>query len=405
MRTDLDRCELLDELSQSPVLEGNPDARAVASHLLTRHSECPPTISQTEYEKIHSDLVELVSKPSPEGDHSKVCEPMAIYGELPLQAPPFPGPKNPKFKFIDLFAGIGGFRIAFQNIGGECVFTSEWDKSAKETYERNFGETPYGDITKIDEKEIPDHDVLCAGFPCQPFSLAGVSARNALDLNHGFECVTQGTLFFDVARIVAEKRPPVVLLENVRNLVSHDKGNTFKVIQKTMKDLGYSFSYQLINSETVVPQKRVRCFMVCLKDGGDFKFPSFEGDPLPLRGILEKTVEEKFTISDRLWEGHQKRTDRNLARGTGFTAFCANLDAPANTIVARYGKDGKECLIPQEGKNPRMLTPRECARVQGFPEDFVIPVAKTSAYRQFGNSVAVPVVEILAQCIREQVDL
>jgi DNA (cytosine-5)-methyltransferase 1 len=311
---------------------------------------------------------------------------------------PFPPPKNPSFTFIDLFAGIGGFRIAMQEQGGQCVFSSEWDLSAKKTYEANFGEVPYGDIQKIDERDIPPHDVLCAGFPCQPFSLAGVSARNALNTAHGFACETQGTLFFDVVRIIQEKRPKIVFLENVKNLVRHDEGKTFAVIENTIKSLGYSFSYKLIDASPLVPQKRIRCYMVCIRDeDSKFIFPSVEGSPLALRTILEENVDGAYTISERLWVGHQKRTQINLDRGTGFTAFCADLDKPSNTIVARYGKDGKECLIPQNGKNPRMLTPRECARLQGFPESFIIVTAKTTAYRQFGNSVAVPVIRLIAK--------
>lgn len=317
-----------------------------------------------------------------------------------LDERPFPPPSIQKFKFIDLFAGIGGFRLAMQSIGGVCQFSSEWDKFAQITYETNFGEVPEGDIRPISEKDIPEHDVLCGGFPCQPFSLAGVSARNALNTAHGFDCEIQGTLFFDIARIVAEKRPKIVFLENVKNLVNHDKGKTFSVIQKTMLKLGYSFNYQLINAECVVPQKRVRCYIVCLRDTSEkFEFPTFEGEPQPLKLILDKKVEAEYTISDRLWAGHQRRTITNLERGTGFTAFCVDINKPANTLVARYGKDGKECLIPQEGKNPRMLTPRECARLQGFPENFHIPVAKTAAYKQFGNSVALPVVKKIADKI------
>ncbi len=317
-----------------------------------------------------------------------------------LDERPFPPPSIQKFKFIDLFAGIGGFRLAMQSIGGVCQFSSEWDKFAQITYETNFGEVPEGDIRPISEKDIPEHDVLCGGFPCQPFSLAGVSARNALNTAHGFDCEIQGTLFFDIARIVAEKRPKIVFLENVKNLVNHDKGKTFSVIQKTMLKLGYSFNYQLINAECVVPQKRVRCYIVCLRDTSEkFEFPTFEGEPQPLKLILDKKVEAEYTISDRLWAGHQRRTITNLERGTGFTAFCVDINKPANTLVARYGKDGKECLIPQEGKNPRMLTPRECARLQGFPENFLIPVAKTAAYKQFGNSVALPVVKKIADKI------
>ncbi|MEE9338545.1 MAG: DNA (cytosine-5-)-methyltransferase [Methylococcaceae bacterium] len=321
---------------------------------------------------------------------------------LPFPPAPFDSRAKNIFSFIDLFAGIGGFRLAMQNSGGYCEFSSEWDKDAQKTYFANFGEFPEGDITKINAQNIPAHDVLCAGFPCQPFSVAGVSARNSLDTAHGFACETQGTLFFDVARIIKEKRPKVVFLENVKNIVNHDKGNTFKVIEQTIIELGYSFSYKIINAESYVPQKRVRCYMVCLRDTEEkFEFPENKNKPLSLSSILEQDVDEKFTISDKLWAGHQRRTANNLARGTGFTAFCADLSKPSNTIVARYGKDGKECLIPQHENNPRMLTPRECARLQGFPEEYVIPVAKTAAYRQFGNSVALPVIEDITKKIVE----
>lgn len=313
---------------------------------------------------------------------------------------PFPPVEKPKFTFIDLFAGIGGFRIAMQEKGGECVFSSEWDSFAQKTYAANFGEVPYGDIRDISAESIPDHDVLCAGFPCQPFSLAGISARNSLNTSHGFACETQGTLFFDVVRIIKTKRPRIVFLENVKNIVGHDNGKTFSIIKSTIELLGYSFSHQIIDSSSLVPQKRIRCYMVCLRDDSrKFTFPKIEGVPLPLKIILDEKVDDSFTISSKLWEGHQRRTKHNLDRGTGFTAFCADLDRPSNTIVARYGKDGKECLIPQSNQNPRMLTPRECARLQGFPENFIIPVAKTAAYRQFGNSVVIPVLRKIAENI------
>jgi DNA (cytosine-5)-methyltransferase 1 len=287
-----------------------------------------------------------------------------------------------------------------QELGGGCVFSSEWDPYAKRTYEANFGEVPYGDIRKIAEGNIPNHDVLCAGFPCQPFSLAGVSARNSLNTAHGFACETQGTLFFDIVRIIEAKRPRVVFLENVKNLIGHDGGKTFSVIRNTIEAMGYSFGFKVIDSSPLVPQRRLRCYMVCLRDTDQpFVFPDIHGSALPLEMILEKKVEESFTISSKLWEGHQRRTRQNLARGTGFTAFCADLKKPSNTIVARYGKDGKECLIPQGRKNPRMLTPRECARLQGFPESFIIPHGKTTAYRQFGNSVAIPVIRKISQNI------
>lgn len=306
-----------------------------------------------------------------------------------------------KFRFIDLFAGIGGVRLGFQRSGGACVFSSEYDKSAQKTYKVNHGEFPFGDITKIDEEEIPEHDVLLAGFPCQPFSNAGVSARNSVGKKHGFLCDTQGTLFFDVMRIIDSKKPKIVFLENVRNLERHDKGRTFQTIKETIEKSGYNFYYKVIDSSSVVPQRRVRCYMVAIRSdiSAEFCFPDFHGEPKPLSLILENDVDDIYTISDRLWLGHMNRTKRNIERGTGFTAHTANLDKPSNTIVARYGKDGKECLIPQKNKNPRLLTPRECARLQGFPECFIVPKSRTPAYKQFGNSVVVPIIEEIAKKI------
>jgi len=317
-----------------------------------------------------------------------------VFGDLKLK--PI---KDAKFKFIDLFAGIGGVRLGFQNAGGACVFSSEYDRSAQKTYEINHGDYPFGDITLINEDSIPEHDVLLAGFPCQPFSHAGVSARNAVGKQHGFLCDTQGTLFFDVLRIITAKRPKLIFLENVRNLERHDEGRTFFTIKDSIEKEGYYFSHKIIDSSSLVPQRRVRCYMVAVRKdfGQSFVFPEINGDPLPLHLILQKDVEDVFTISDRLWKGHIDRTKRNVDRGTGFTAYTADLNKPSNTIVARYGKDGKECLIPQDGKNPRMLTPRECSRLQGFPDDFKIPSARTPAYKQFGNSVVVPVINVLAE--------
>lgn len=335
--------------------------------------------------------------------------------KLPLKYSgiPFPPPKRTRFRFIDLFAGIGGFRIALQKQGGKCVFSSEIDNAARKTYEINFGEVPFGDIRFFtgegisDEKLvslIPDHDVLAAGFPCQPFSRAGVSARNSLNRSHGFEDEDQGNLFFDIMRIVDLKRPQVLFLENVKNLKSHDGGRTFKVIEKMIRDLGYSFDFEIINAQYLVPQKRERTYMVCFLDNEtNFSFPEINGKPKALRRYLEKNVPDDYTISDKLWAGHQARSKRNKERGTGFTVKVAELDKPSNTIVARYYKDGKECLIPQEeGKNPRKLTKRECARLQGFPESFELPDSKNATYKQFGNSVAVPVIEKIAEKIIEK---
>lgn len=315
------------------------------------------------------------------------------------------------FTFIDLFAGIGGFHIALKELGGKCVFTSEIDEKARDTYIKNHGGPVFGDIRKITSPEIsnssvsemvPNHDILAAGFPCQPFSLAGVSARNSLGISHGLLDETQGTLFYDIARIAKIKRPEVLLLENVSNIVRHDGGRTFQTLRKIVEDeLGYSFFFDILNSETLVPQRRKRCFIVAFRDQRirEFQFPKLEGKPIPLRKALEDSVDSKYTISDRSWEGHQRRTRNNIARGTGFTAFEADLDRPANTLVARYYKDGKECLVPQRGKNPRLLTPRECARLQGFPEWFEPAATRSAAYKQFGNAVPVPLVKVVAKAV------
>ncbi|MFP3596050.1 DNA (cytosine-5-)-methyltransferase [Chryseobacterium sp. SIMBA_029] len=318
---------------------------------------------------------------------------------------PFPEPLDYDFTFVDLFAGIGGFRLALQNLNGKCVFSSEWNKDSQKTYFSNFGEIPFGDITLNSTKAfIPQNfDVLCAGFPCQPFSLAGVSSRNSLGLEHGFNHPTQGNLFFEIIEIAKKHKPKIIFLENVKNLKSHDNGNTFKIIEKTLRDIGYSFFSTVINSQTVVPQRRERTYMVCFRDKRiNFSFPEFEGKPLKLKSILEEHVPEKYTISDKLWEGHIRRTKKNLERGTGFSANTADIEKPSKTIVARYYKDGKECLIPQENGNPRMLTPRECSRLMGFPENYILPASDSVAYKQFGNSVAVPVIKQIAELIKSK---
>ncbi len=332
---------------------------------------------------------------------SIVEEPEQLYIPYKYDVP-FPPPTKPKFKFIDLFAGIGGIRLAYQNLGGKCVFSSEWDKFAKITYEANYGEVPFGDITQISEKSIPDHDVLLGGFPCQPFSIAGVSKKNALGRKHGFLDETQGTLFFDIARILEHKKPKAFMLENVKNLVSHDKGNTFKVIKNTLEELGYSVYYQVLNSKHFVPQNRERIFIVgFLKDifNGEenFKFPKLPDANFAIREILEDEIDPKYTLSDKLWNYLQDYANKHKAKGNGFGFGMTDLNGISRTLSARYYKDGSEILIPQDEINPRRLTPRECARLQGFPDNLVIPVSDNQAYKQFGNSVTVPLIQAVGK--------
>jgi DNA (cytosine-5)-methyltransferase 1 len=299
-----------------------------------------------------------------------------------------------KFTFIDLFAGIGGIRIAFEKNGGNCVFTSEWDKFSQQTYIANFKEKPHGDITQIKESEIPKHDVLLAGFPCQPFSHAG--------LKRGFDDI-RGTLFFDIARIIKLKRPKMILLENVKGFKSHDKGNTFKVVCSTLESLGYEVHSQILNARDFgVPQNRERIYIVAIDRSKTLKepfvFPLPPRKKVKLGDILEKKVDPKYTISDRLWSGHRRRLKEHKIKGNGFGySLFDNNSEYTSTISARYYKDGSEILVDQNGKNPRKLTPREAARLQGFPESFKIPVSDAQAYRQFGNSVAVPVVAAIGR--------
>lgn len=324
-------------------------------------------------------------------------EPEQLY--IPFQFDvPFPPSKEPKFKFIDLFAGIGGIRLAYQNLGGKCVFTSEWNNFAKRTYEANFGEVPFGDITKINEKIIPDHDILLAGFPCQPFSIAGVSKKNALGKSHGFLDETQGTLFFDIARILDYKKPKAFMLENVKNLVSHDKGKTFNVIKNTLSELGYSIHYKVLDSKHFVPQHRERIIIVGFHNDifgtlESFEFPNLPEPTVKMKSILDFEVDTKYTLSNKLWQYLQNYAAKHKAQGNGFGFGLTNLEGISRTLSARYYKDGSEILIPQDDKNPRRLTPRECARLQGFPDNFIIPVSDNQAYKQFGNSVTVPLIQ------------
>lgn len=309
------------------------------------------------------------------------------------------------FTFIDLFAGIGGMRIAYEKAGGKCVYSSEWNKYSQQTYKENFGEIPDGDITKVNADEIPNHDILVAGFPCQPFSIAGVSKKKSLGRATGFEDKTQGTLFFDVCRILKEKRPKAFMLENVKNLCSHDGGRTFQVIQESLDELGYKIFFDILDGQNYVPQHRERIVIVGFdkqRYGEDitFEFKLSPKMPRPvMRDILEQDVDEKYTLSDKLWTYLQNYAAKHRAAGNGFGYGIASLEGVSRTISARYYKDGSEILIAQEGKNPRRLTPRECARLQGFPDTFKIPVSDTQAYRQFGNSVVVPLMENVAELV------
>jgi DNA (cytosine-5)-methyltransferase 1 len=310
------------------------------------------------------------------------------------------------YTFIDLFAGIGGIRLGFQLNRAHCVFSSEWDRLAQDTYAANFGHRPAGDITAIHAIDIPHHDILTAGFPCQPFSIAGVSKNNALGRKHGFEHELQGNLFFDVARIIKHHRPRAFLLENVKNLVSHDHGNTFRVIREMLtRDLGYHTHFQVIDARSLVPQHRERIYIVGFREPIEFSFPRFPNRQLAIRDILEERVDSRYTLTDHLWAYLQNYAAKHRAMGNGFGFGLVDLDGVSRTLSARYYKDGSEILIPQgAGKNPRRLTPRECARLMGYPDSFKIVCSDTRAYRQFGNSVVVPVVARIAKAMIQCLD-
>lgn len=323
---------------------------------------------------------------------------------------------EPAFRFIDLFAGIGGLRLGFEAIGGRCVFTSEWDKFAQKTYARNFPEcedhASVGDIHPYgaDPSQIPGFDVLLAGFPCQPFSLAGVSKKNSLGRLHGFDDIKQGNLFFEIERILRHHRPAAFLLENVKHLTRHDKGNTFEVIRRTLEDeLGYAIDYRVISSRPWVPQNRERIFIVGFRkdvgfcfNGFDAVIPNEEGWPR-LGSILQShnEVDSKYTLTPKLWEYLKAYRAKHEKAGNGFGYSLFGKDGVTRTLSARYHKDGSEILIEQKGTRPRRLTPTECARLMGFEHGNrkwdISQVSDTQAYRQFGNAVVVPVVEAIAR--------
>jgi DNA (cytosine-5)-methyltransferase 1 len=326
-------------------------------------------------------------------------------------------------RFIDLFAGIGGTRLAFESAGAECVFTSEWDRFAQATYKANFGDHEiYGDITQIDAVKIPDHDILVGGFPCQPFSLAGVSKKNSMGRSHGFACDTQGTLFFDVARILAEKRPKAFMLENVKNLLSHDKGKTFEIVKRTLADeLGYFIDWKVLDAQHFVPQHRERIFIVGFHQETQFQWPDLQGIVGPRLGSVlhpqdgseqpehpytvggKGRVNDKYVLTDNLWAYLQAYAAKHRAKGNGFGYGLVDRSSVTRTLSARYHKDGSEILISRRGSNPRRLTPREASRLMGFPADWKIPVSDTQAYRQFGNSIVVPLVSEVAMRVTQAV--
>jgi DNA (cytosine-5)-methyltransferase 1 len=377
---------------------------AIVSHWLQSPKEAPILLDDS-YRDKWLDLLRrhclLASRNAAAGLPEETAHPRPVH--IDFSDLPFPPVEKPQFTFIDLFAGIGGFRIAMQELGGRCVFTSEWDSKAKETYSNNYGEVPFGDITQFTQSKeggdllvngIPQHDVLCGGFPCQPFSQAG--------LKRGFEDA-RGTLFFDILKIAKERRPKVLFLENVKRLRTHDSGKTFSVICNSLREIGYKVYAKVLRAyDFGVPQNRERIFIVAFSEPMHFEFPEPPNlhDRRKLGGYLEEAPDEKFTISDAMWSGHQRRLKEHREKGNGFgySLFDEQSDY-VSTISARYWKDGSEVLIAQKGRNPRILTPRECARIQGFPDQFEFHHSKRYAYQQFGNSVAVPVINAIGEKI------
>jgi DNA (cytosine-5)-methyltransferase 1 len=378
---------------------------AVITHYLHNNKK---EKNSTFVKQAHKYLKEYLEYKFPQCEITKdiLCDPLQVGLFSDIYEIPFPDPENYKFTFIDLFAGMGGFRLAMQAQGGKCVFSSEWNQFAQKTYMANFGEMPFGDITKEETKKyIPKKfDVLCAGFPCQPFSIAGVSKKKSLGRETGFRDKTQGTLFFDVADILNRHRPKAFYLENVKNLVSHDKGNTFKVILSTLEELEYSVHYKIMDGKNYVPQHRERIMIVGFdkrryKGLEKFEFPKAENPTKKIRDILEECPDSKYTLSDKLWNYLQDYAERHKAKGNGFGFGMTDPDGISRTLSARYYKDGSEILIPQgEGKNPRRLTPRECARLMGYPDNYIINrVSDLQAYRQCGNSVVVPLITAVSE--------
>ncbi|MCL2086405.1 MAG: DNA (cytosine-5-)-methyltransferase [Oscillospiraceae bacterium] len=313
--------------------------------------------------------------------------------------------------FVDLFCGIGGFHQTFASLGAECVFACDYDKSARQTYSANYGFEPFGDIRELEPNILPDFDILCAGFPCQPFSIAGVSKKISLGRKHGFEDEKQGNLFFELLKIIQNKRPKVLFLENVKNLKSHDKGNTWNIIERNLISQGYYVFAQIVDAKYFVPQHRERIFIVCFDRMAFpdifFEFPAYPKQRITeLRDIIEEKVDKKYTLSDKLWQYLQKHKENSARKGNGFGYGLVDLekDEITRTMSARYYKDGSEILIKQSGENPRRLTPNEARKLFGYPSDFVISVSDCQVYKQFGNTVVVPAIKHVAEQILKTLD-
>ena len=318
--------------------------------------------------------------------------------------------ENDKLRYIDLFAGIGGFRVALDRLGLGCVFSNDYDKHACITYSANFGEILHKDINEVKSEDIPSFDILCGGFPCQPFSIAGVSKKNSMGVKHGFEDKKQGNLFFEIIRIVKHHKPKILFLENVKNLKSHDKGATWMVIKSEIENAGYYVFEKIVDGKYYVPQHRERIYIVCFNKEQypkiKFEFPNYPPKRIyELKEVIFDEVEEKYTLTDHLWNYLQnyKKKNQEKGNGFGFGLIDRHNSDHTRTMSARYHKDGSEILIKQKNKNPRRLTPKEAAKLQGFPENFKIPVSDTQAYRQFGNSVVVPAIWATAEKILQTV--
>jgi len=402
---------LVQKLSENHEVFDAMTLKAAASHYLQAPDVDVPGL--TEELKILCNQILMKNKNNEKIEKSYIKEGKKPYQHALLNLMhdvAYPAPEKADFTFIDLFSGIGGFRIAFQNAGGKSLFSSEWDRFSQQTYAANFGEIPYGDIQKIKEDEIPKHDILCAGFPCQPFSLAGVSKKNSLGRKHGFEDETQGTLFFDIKRILKSRRPKAFMLENVKNLVSHDKGKTFQVIRHTLEDeLGYVINWKVVDGGGWVPQHRERIYIVGY-DPGQVSItkeeiiipekPDENYHKKELRDIVGEYVDD-HTVGPGTWETLKRHKAHHAKAGNGFGYGLIKVPIPAGavtrTISARYHKDGAEILIEQPGERPRRLTVQEAMQLQGYdPDKYFFPVSKTQAYRQIGNSVVVPAVEACA---------